>query len=74
MTVTAIKFFRNSHLIRRIQQKRNLEKKLETSAGIEPRSLAQQSGTLTITPNCFLCLYEAEIQSYSCMGDSVQFV
>ena len=41
---------------------------------MEPRSLAYQSGTLTITPNCFLCLCEAIIEPYSCLGDSVQFI
>ena len=41
-----IDFFYNSRLFRRIQQNKFL-KKLETWAGIEPRS----PGTLTITPN-----------------------
>ena len=41
---------------------------------MEPRSLAYQSGTLTITPNCFLCLCEVIIEPYSCLGDSVQFI
>ena len=29
---------------------------------------------MLITLECFLCLCEAVIESYSCMGDSVQFV
>ena len=29
------------------------------------------SATLTITLECFLCLCEAVIESYSCMGNSV---
>ena len=41
---------------------------------MEPRSLAYQSGTLTITPNCFLCLCEVIVEPYSCLGDSVQFI
>ena len=41
---------------------------------MELRSLAQQSGALTITPECFLCLYDAVIECYSCMSDSVQFI
>ena len=41
---------------------------------MEPRLLAYQSGTLTITPNCFLCLCEAIIEPYSCLGDSSQFI
>ena len=32
-------------------------------------SLAYQLGTLTITLECLLCLYEAIIEPYSCMGD-----
>ena len=41
---------------------------------MEPRSLAYQSGTLTTTPECLLCLCEAIIEPYSCLGDSVQFI
>ena len=41
---------------------------------MEPRSLAYQSGTLTITPECLLCLCEAIIEPYSCLGDSAQFI
>ena len=66
-------FLHNSHLIRQIKQKK-FRIKLETRPGIEPRSIAEQSGTLTITPNCFLSLCETAIQSYACMGDSVKFV
>ena len=65
-------YFHNSRLIRRIQQKK-FTKNSETWPGIEPRLLAYQSGTLTITLKCFLCLCEAITESYSCMDDSVQF-
>ena len=41
---------------------------------MEPRSLAYQSGTLTTTLECLLCLCEARIEPYSCLGDSVQFI
>ena len=51
--------------------KNNLQKKLKTWPEIETRSLAYQSGTLTITLECFLCLCEAVIECYSSMGDSV---
>ena len=66
-------FFHNSRLIRWIQQNK-IYQKSETWPGMEPRSLAYQSGTLTITPNYFLCLCEAIIKPYSCLGDSVQFI
>ena len=52
-------------------QQNKIYKKLLTWPVIEPRSLAQLSGTLTITRQCFLCLCWAVIESYSCMGDSV---
>ena len=42
--------------------------------GIEPRLLALLSGTLTITPECFLCLYEAVIESYSCMDSVIHLI
>ena len=32
------------------------------------------SATLTITLECFLYLYEAVIESYSCMGDCVSTI
>ena len=41
---------------------------------IGPLSPALQSATITIALECFLCLCEAIIESYSCMGDSVEFV
>ena len=46
-------FFRNSRLIRSIKKDK----------------IAKLSATLTITPECFLCLCEALIYCYSCMGD-----
>ena len=63
--ILAIEFFNNSRLITNSSQ---------TLPGIESRLLAQLSATLTITLECFMCLYEAVIESYSCQGDSVQFV
>ena len=35
------------------------------------RAWVNLSATLTITLECFLCLCETVIESYSCMGDSV---
>ena len=32
------------------------------------------SDTLTITLECFLCLFEAVNESYSCLSGSVQFI
>ena len=63
----------HSNIIRQIEQKK-ITKKIGDLTRDEPRSLAQLSGTLTITLNCFVCLCEAIIESYSCMGDSVQLV
>ena len=42
--------------------------------GWNPRSLAYQSGTLTITLECFLFLCEVITEPYSCLGDSAQFI
>ena len=66
-------FFHNSRRIRWIQQNK-IYQKSETWPGMEPRSLAYQSGTLTTTPECLLYLCEAIIEPYSCLGDSVQFI
>ena len=41
---------------------------------IELKRGCYQSGTLANTLEYFLCLREAEIESYPCMGHSVQFV
>ena len=41
---------------------------------MEPRSLVYQLGTLTATLDCLLCLWEAIIEPYSRLGDSVQFI
>ena len=56
--------FQNSRLIRRNQQKN-----YKTSD-----NLLSCQPLLTIALECFLCLSEAVIESYSCMGDSVQFI
>ena len=56
------------------KKKFHVEKNSETWPRIEHRSLAYLSATVTSTLECFLYLCKAVIESYSCMGDSVQFV
>ena len=41
---------------------------------MEPRSIAYQSGILTTTLECLLCLCKAIIKPYSFLSDSVQFI
>ena len=55
----------NSHPIRRNPQNK-LDKKFR-----DLTRDAYQSGTLTITLECFLYLCEAVIESYLCVGDPV---
>ena len=41
---------------------------------MKPGLLAYQSGTLTTTLECLLYLFEAIIEPYSHLGNSVQFI
>ena len=68
-----IEFFHNSRLMRWILQNK-IYKNSESWPGIEPRSLAYLSATLIFTLEYFLCFCDAEIESYSCMSGSAQFV
>ena len=67
-----IEFFHRSHLIR--FNKFKIDKKSETSPGMEPGSVAYQSGTLTTTLHCLQCLCGIILEPYSCLCDSVQFI
>ena len=60
MSLIAIEFFHNSHLILDEFNKIKFSKKL-TCPGIEARSLAQQSGLLTIVLKCLLCLWDCKL-------------
>ena len=51
-TDNTVEFFHNSRLIRWTPQKEKLQN-IQTWPGIEPRSLAQLSATVTITLECF---------------------
>ena len=66
-------FFHNYRLIRQSQPKQIMINS-ETCPEIEPRSLALLTAIRTTTLECFLCLCEAVIESYLCMGNSVQFI
>ena len=70
-TNKVFQFIHNSRLIRWIQQN-NFYKKINRIDQIA--CLAVRSGTLTIILECFLCLCEAVIESYLCIGDYVQFI
>ena len=51
------------------------QKKLQEIQGLNPdRLLNCQAPYLTITLECVLCLCEAVIESYSCMGDFVHII
>ena len=66
----SFQFFHNSCLIRRIGLEKNTKKIRDlTRDWTKITCLAVRA--LTITLECFLCLCEAVIECYSCMGDSV---
>ena len=66
-------FFDNLHLIRQIEEKIIYKKFGEkTRDWTQITCLAARYSTITL--ECFLCLCEAVIESYSCKDDSVQFI
>ena len=70
-----IRVFLYSRQVRRIEIKIIYKKNWRRDQGLDPdRLLSSQDRHFNHYTRMFLCLYEAVIESYSQMGDSVQFV
>ena len=72
ITQITIEFIHNSHLVNEFN-KIKFTKIQRPNQGLDPDNLLGLSSTLTIILDCFLCLCEALIESYSCMGDYLHF-